>query len=157
MSISLKEYLRGPNGAYTRVWIGLALVVLVALLWFVNYLMHDTRSEWIAQDLEREFELVQPLPEASLIEHYAKVDSEVVYVENTYESSVSNEAIQNYYDLELTNHGWTKCGAAHERERNTQRNVITSTYCKRFYKMILVYYEDETALRRQFWLRLNRS
>jgi hypothetical protein len=70
MPTSLKEYLRGSNGSYTRLWIGLALALIVVLLLFVNYLMHDTRGEWMARDLEREFELVQPLPEAFLIEHY---------------------------------------------------------------------------------------
>ena len=156
MPTSLKEYLRGSNGSYTRLWIGLALALIVVLLLFVNYLMHDTSGERMARDLEREFELVQPLPEAFLIEHYTKVDGGIASVENTYESSVSNEAIQKHYDLELPKQGWKQCGGGTMRDEN-HRNVNTVSYCKRSYIMLLVYPEDDTVLRRQFWLRLKLS
>jgi hypothetical protein len=117
--------------------------------------MHAPEAERVKQDLEREFQSIPPLPQASSKGHYGKADRMTVYVLNVYETSLSPAEVVSYYESELPKKGWRKCGEPRKEPEWTGTHGETSSiYCKKFYKAYVVFDEDEAGSTRRFDLRL---
>jgi hypothetical protein len=152
---SLKEYLRGPDGAYSRLWIGLVLSLLIGLIPVTMFFVNYSPEAWrVKDDLEREFQLIQPFPQAVSKAHVFKAEPRLVYVLNSYETAASDAEILSYYDSELPKQGWKKCGEERRQESwFGTRGDTSSVYCKKSYKIFVVHDEEEKGGARSFTLR----
>ncbi|MEP7338778.1 MAG: hypothetical protein ABI977_13665 [Acidobacteriota bacterium] len=114
-------------------------LILVLLVCNIACDLLEDRSEGkaVQEDLEREFKLIRPLPQAGSCDYQASHKSSQAYVGSSYQTQSAYNEIRAHYDKELLKNGWKL--QSEESTHNWGRDYggWTANYCKGQYQASL--------------------
>lgn len=91
-----KVWLRGLQGVCS----------LIILAFLVHFWMIPSQSEPMQKDLEKEFKLISPLPQATLNSYDSSHKDQHALIEGDYSTALNYDHIKSYYVAELQKNGW---------------------------------------------------
>ncbi len=123
-------------------WLRLAGVIPIII--FAAFLSNEffvqlPKAKQAQVQLEKEFILISPLPNASVVNHSASHKTSQALVETTYSTVIAPVDIFNHYDEKLKQHGWKPYGTSVLTDWGRDLGGKSTGYCKGNYSAQLQY------------------
>ena len=137
MQTSFLEY--NIRGSPLYRWIGLAYIVGFLAFLTGDHFLYWPKAAAIRGELEREFALIKPPPDARYAQYLASNKTHQALVDASYTTRLSYPELRVYYDAELAKHGWRFYNEEGVRELSIDYGGKDASYCKGDYAVSLFY------------------
>jgi len=130
----------------------LLILALSPAIWFVlfflfHFLVLSPITKPMQQKLEDEFQLIPLPPQTKIVDYYVVHKTDEVFVNAHYDTQLQYAEILNFYNNELSKHGWRFI-----EQRDITLNAIGRDYCMNDYILSINFYGIGYDQRLEVWL-----
>ena|SRR5436190_13234890 len=120
-----------------------------------DFMKNGPKAKQVKNDLEREFGLIEILPQSALVSHDASSKTRIAVVGASYLTDVNYQKIREHYDVELPKHGWEFQDEEQLGGGKGNFGGLTINYCKGEYTATLYYAGDKVTSEWNYSLELS--
>jgi hypothetical protein len=136
-------------------WLFLAMFIVTILTMLYNVIIRTPKAKQVEEQLEREFNSVALFPQATATHSEKSYKDAQALIVTRYSTDASYSVLRDYYDTELSKHGWRFVSERMVTDWGRDLGGKTAHYCKGEWSADVEYMGQDNAGKSDYALALS--